>query len=424
MIDRSKRPPIAKIEQVNMPDAQHLVLPNGIPVYFKHEPSTEILKFEYIHRAGRTSESHRQISRATASLLKEGTLKHSSAQLAEAIDFYGSSVKSSSNMDFAYSSLYTMRRHFGDVIPYIREMYDEPLFAEDELQKFIQVNIQKLKEELSKNEVNAYRMLTEEMFGSDHPYGYNSTEDDYLAITRDHILQHYKDHFGTDNAYLFLCGNVTDVVIKEVEKHFGSDNKKAKAIEYQSVQAPIEHKLLEMRTPNEHQSALKIGRRLFNKTHPDNASMFLLNSILGGYFGSRLMMSIREEKGYTYDIYSSITQMLHDGFFYIGTEAAPEYIDPIIDDIYKEIHILQQDLVTDKELSMVKNYNMGTFLNMLDGPLNTMQLIKTLAFTDQTVDDFRVFLRQIVEADAPTIRAKAQEYLNREQMIHTIVSPI
>ena len=423
MINRKKGPVIRPVNKLNIPAIDQYTLPNGLKVCEINLGSQDIVKIEIVHTAGRSYEDYHLMSRATASLLKEGCGQLSSAEVAEKIDFYGSSIKTASNMDFSFTSIHTLNKHFDRIIPLLHDMYSAPAFPEDEIEKFKSLNIQKLKEELTKNEVITYRQITEEIFGIDHPYGYNSTEIDYLSIDRDKILKHFDDYYGTDNCYLFVSGHVTDSIRKSIESHFGQTVKTSKQKLYQPSTTILERKEIVIGSKNEHQSALKTGRKLFDKNHLDNAGMFVLNTLFGGYFGSRLMTNIREEKGLTYDIFSSVDQMLYDGCFYVSTEAAPEYVTPILKEIYEEMDSLKQEKASIGELQMVKNYLMGNFMNMLDGPMNVSSFAKSMILTGKNPEDFHEFAEAIIEIQPEIIMETAQKYFNKEDMVEIVVSP-
>ncbi len=422
-LDRRISPPINTIKNLDLPMVEQITLPNGMHLSIINQGTQGVLKVEIFHRAGRSAELNKLVSRATASLIKEGTKNYTSAQIADIIDYYGSSIKTSSNMDFAYVSLHTLTKHFANIVPILKEILTEPTFAEDEIQQYININIEKLKEELSKNEIVTYRTLTEEIFGSDHPYGYNSEIGDYKELKRGDILSHFDKLYGSDNAYIFVSGQVSAEVKRLITVEFGEINKPSIVKPYQQCQIDLNHKSIELYTTNEHQSAVKIGRRLFDKHHPDNAKVFLLNTLLGGYFGSRLMTNIREEKGYTYDISSSIDHMLYDGYFSISSETAPKYVAPMLEDIYLEINKLQQDPINDKEMTMVKNYLMGNFMSLIDGPLNAISFVKTMVLTNQELSNFQAFIDQMLDLTSIEINEAAQQYLRREDLIHCIASP-
>ncbi|MBK9255514.1 MAG: insulinase family protein [Saprospiraceae bacterium] len=421
--DRSIAPIIKNIQSLSVPDYNEYLLPNKTRLIEIKSGTQDILKMEIVHLAGRTVENHRLAARATAMLLREGSKSMTSAQVADKIDYYGASIKSASNMDFSYSTVYTLTKHFSEILPVISEMYSEPLFDADEIDKFKKSNIQKLLEELSKNDVLTYRKITGEIFGENHPYGYNSEVEDYLNLDRSVLLEHFDEYYGSDNCLIFISGKTTTSVIEQIVKFFGSNTKESKKKEYKVAITQNDQKQFRIYSPNEHQSAIKSGCRLFNRNHPDHAAFFMLNTIFGGYFGSRLMTNIREKAGYTYDIFSSMDQMIHDGCFYVSTELNSDFIDQTLEAIYYEMDVLCEKKVPAKELSMVKNYVMGNFLNFLDGPLNVSGFIRSLILTGMKISDFEAFITEIKEMKSERIRNVAQNYFQRDKMIEVILQP-
>jgi zinc protease len=422
MLDRRVAPAIHKTDKLIFPGYELYYWDNGTKVCEINMGSQEILKVEIVHVAGRSVEHHHLASRAVSSLIKDGCKDKTSTMIAEEIDYYGSSIKTASNMDFSYTTLYCLTKFSERAINQLYDIYTYPTFPEDEVEKFKHLNIQKLKEELTKNEVITYRQITEEIFGKDHPYGYNSTETDYKNLNRRIILDHYETTYGTDNRFIIISGKINDEVRKSIYNTFGQDNKKSNVKSYVPAQSTSGKKIL-LTSKNEHQSAIKTGFKLFNRDHVDNAPFFVLNTIFGGYFGSRLMSSIREDLGYTYDIHSSADQMLHDGCFYVSTEAATEYVQPLLREVYHQMNILKQEKVKNKELNMVKNYLMGSFMNMLDGPMNVSSFVKTMLLTGKEPKDFLDFTDQVNAVGGLKIQEMAQKYFNEEDMIEVIVTP-
>jgi predicted Zn-dependent peptidase len=422
-MNRQVGPPYTKIEKLHIPDATTYTLPNGVPVWEVNLGSQDILKIEIVHRAGRSAEKQPLAGRAVSSLLKDGSSGQSSSEIAAEIDYYGASIKTGSNMDFSYTTMYTLTRYADRLIPLLRDMYFMPSFPEDEIEKFKKLNIQKLKEELTKNEVISYRQITEEIFGAEHPYGYNSTESDYQALDRDKLLEHYHSLYGSDNCTIFMSGKISDTIRKDISDSFGFKKQKTVAKEYTPCTAAVSQRKIKILSKKEHQSAIKTGRRLFDKNHTDNAVFFVLNTLFGGYFGSRLMASIREEHGYTYDIHSSMDQMMYDGCFYVSTEAANEYVEPVLKEIYAQMELLREKKVGNAELEMVKNYIMGNFMNVLDGPMNVGSFVKSMVLSGKQPETFNDYVGEILATDAEALRDAAQRYLRTEDMTEVVVTP-
>jgi predicted Zn-dependent peptidase len=169
------------------------------------------------------------------------------------------------------------------------------------------------------------------------------------------------------------------------------------------------------------QTALRIGRRMFARQHPDFAGMYVLNTVLGGYFGSRLMHNIREQKGYTYNIYSSLDTFLFDGYFYIGTEVGNAFLEPTVREVRAELDRLRRSPVPKGELEMVRSYLRGTFLTMLDGPFQVADLVRSLAVEGLPADFFGAFVERVHQVDSRELQRLANQYLRAEDLIELTV---
>jgi predicted Zn-dependent peptidase len=173
--------------------------------------------------------------------------------------------------------------------------------------------------------------------------------------------------------------------------------------------------------PQVHQAAIRIGCRLFPQTHPDFNGLFVLNTILGGYFGSRLMMEIRENQGLTYGIYSSVDSFASDGCFYISTETATDNTQKVIEAIGKEVRKLQQELIPEVELQMARNYLMGHLMTQIDGPFSTMDLIKSMKIEHLADQSFADMVRTIQQITSIQLRELAVKYLDLSKWVTIVV---
>lgn len=421
MPDRSQSPTIHNIGQLVLPLPELIHLDNGIPVYVTNMGTQDVIRLEIVYRAGRPFEKKRLASRATAAMLKEGTRQHDAAAIAETIDFFGASLNQPFNLDTGNVVLYSLSRHFESVLPLFTEMLDQPVFPEDELRAFVKRNQKALKTDLAKTDVVAYRMVTEKVFGEDHPYGYNSTLETYEALEREDLVEHFNRCYGIDNCTVFISGRITDPVIKALNKHIGQLDRSGRPESVSMlIQAP-DRGVCHIPHPDAVQTAIRIGKRLFSRHHPDYAGFFVLNTILGGYFGSRLMTNIREDKGYTYNIYSSLDVMRHDGAFYIGTEVGNEFVGDTMAQIRLELKSLIDQAVEEEELTMVRNYLMGNFLSMLDGPFNVSEVVRTLVGDELPFSFFSDLVESVNHIQADTLQRLATEYLQVDELWEVIV---
>ncbi len=416
MVNRKIAPPIKRIEKLHLPKPRKIRLSNGLRVHIIDMGTQDVLKMQLVFRAGRPFEKKKLIAKTTSRLLKEGTTNFSSAAIAEQIDFYGATLSTPTNLDNSNLVFYTLSKHFEVLLPLVRELLMEPTFPEEELKAYKDNIKRRLKVDLTKNDVVAYRKVTEFIFGKHHPYGYNSDNRAYDNVKKTDLIKHFNQHYNARNCELFISGRVTDKVIRLLEQYIGQlpVGRRSRLPKFKLTDSPSQKRHIDI--PNSMQTAIRIGKRMIGRKHPDFAGFTVLNTILGGYFGSRLMMNIREDKGYTYNIYSTQDTMLHDACFYVSTEVGNEFTAAATKEIYTEIDILCNDLVPDGELEMVRNYMLGNMLNMVDGPFHVADVVKTMVLNEMSFDVFDSLVDTVNTISSQTIRDLAQKYLQGQQM--------
>lgn len=414
MLDRRTPPPIKAADNLLLPKAAISFLRNNIPVYTINMGTQDIVKIEVVFFSGRPFEDKKLVARSTSRLLKEGTIGKSASEIAEQIDFYGGTISIPVNLDTTNITLYSLRKHLDELLPLLGEIICAPSFPQEEMDALIANSRQRLKIDLSKNDLVAYRNVTENIFGKDHPYGYNSDALLYNELDRKDLIHHHQKNMVAGNTMIFLSGKIDDQVLKKVDHYLGDIPQGTKREKSIFPNTPTMVRKEHLHHSNTVQTAVRIGRRLFNRAHPDFHGMYVLNTIFGGYFGSRLMENVREKKGYTYNIYSSMDTMMFDGYFYVGTEVSNNLTQKTVKEIYHEMEVLQNDLVGEKELLMVRNYLLGTLLTMLDGPLNIINVVKETVSEGMPEHHFETLVKTIQQISPQELRDLAQKYLRKE----------
>jgi predicted Zn-dependent peptidase len=413
---KPRQPKIFEVREIPLPPVEVSYLDNGIPVYTVNTGKLDAIRLEIIFTVGRPHELKTTVARATSALLKEGSLYKSSAQIAEHFDFYGGSLSTPFSLDYSSLIMYSLTKHIDKLLPVFAELIHYPAFSEKELSTYVENNINDLKVELSKNDVLSYRKLTESIFGARHPYGYNSSAKALKGLTRADLQQHFETYFHAGNAVVMASGNIPADLLTQINNYLGNLRKGERAAGFKSKKATGKPKQIFISRKDSHQTAIAMGRRLFTRAHEDYAGMFVLNTILGGYFGSRLMDNIREEKGYTYNIYSSVEHLMFDGFFYVSTEVGNEFSEKVITEIEREMEKLQQEEIGKAEMKMVRNYILGNLLNMADGPFNIADLYKTYIVENIDISEFKRFVQAIMDVQPAQLRELARKYLCKEDM--------
>ena len=421
MLDRSIQPEIKNISNIHIPNFQEYKLDNGIPVYEISMGTQEILKMEIIFNAGRPFEHQKLVARTTSALLREGTKKRKGSEIHEMIDFYGGTMNVPVNLDTSNIVLYSLTKHFEKLLGVLSEILLEPAFPEDELEIFKKNNKQRLQVDLTKNDVVAYRAVTENIFSSAHPYGYNSQAETYNDLSRGELLHHFDRNFHAGNCRIIISGKTNTNVINLLNEYIGKTLVKKEVIKSKVIEAFPDAKKVKIHLPNTLQTAIRLGCKLFNRHHEDYNDFYILNTILGGYFGSRLMSSIREEKGFTYNIFSALDPMHFDGCFYVGTEVGNEFVRPTLDSIYQEFDKLKNEPIKKEELKMVQNYLMGFFLTNLDGAFNVAELVKISRTENLPKDFFKNMVERVQSITSEELMSLSQKYLNEEKMWEVVV---
>lgn len=412
MINRSIPPILHEIETFKVPKLNEYSLDNGLKVFELNAGTQEIVKMELVMNGGRWFEEKALVSRCTASLLKEETKNLDAKALAEKIDFYGASIFSHSTMDVSSLGLMCLTKHFSQLMPILKDIWIQPKFTETELSKFIERSILQMQIDLSKNDVVAYREITERIFGEKHPYGYNSNAEMYREVQISDLNNHHQVNYFKKDSVIILSGLINEKIRKGLNQAFGQQELRDGFNKDHSLNSLHIKGTIKKKSQQDLQTAIRIGKPLFTRNHKDYNLFYLLNTILGGYFGSRLMKNLREEKGLTYGIYSYAEAMVNNGYFSISTEVGNAQYEMAIDEIYRELDRIKSELIGDEEMKMAKNYIIGQFLGMMDGPLKISQLLKTMIFSNKDLNFLYKMIEEIKGANAYDIRELARTHLD------------
>ncbi len=398
-------------------------MPNGIPLYVFSGLQQDAVRIEWVFNAGKWYEHDRLQASMTARMMKEGCKDYPSHEFHDLLDFYGATIKSYAGPDTSSFQLYCLNKHLAQVLPIVEDVIKEPLIDQHDLDIVLQSNREQLKVNLMKPDYLADKVFSESLYGLKHPYGYELELEDYDNTTRNMLLDYHKEFYSASNCSIVVSGNVDGKVLKVLEREFGGTDwlgtkPRAKLHkELDSKERLQRHDAIE----GSYQSAIRIGKKLFNKATPEYQEFSVLNTILGGYFGSRLMSNIREDKGYTYGIYSGLSSMRHGGHLFISTEVGVDVRQAAIDEIYAEMQRLQEEAVSKDELDLVKNYMMGRLQNSLDGPFKVASMYKGLYTYDLDIDYIYGLVDVINTITPEYIQELANKYLDPSTMYEITV---
>lgn len=390
----------------------------GILASYK-ESNIGIVKITLVIPAGRIHETKKLQSICTAKLIGKGTQNKTAAEINYTFDFYGASFEVETGFDDIRISLTCLKKHFNKLTSLFFESIFDATFPVSEFDLLIQTRKEKLKQILSRNDYLSDRYLGEWLFGKDHPYGYAAAYTDYDNIQLTDIHAFYQQNYVRENCILIIAGDIDESITDLLESEsLGNLIKPTTPPNQAAIDAPG---IRRFDAPQPLQASIKIGWNSPAPNHPDYARYYFAQAILGGYFGSRLMQLLREEKGYTYGIYTQINMLLSATYTTISTEVNRDIIDDTIASIQSCFLDLQTTPVSPEELNLVKQYLRGEFLRETDGCFRRSEVfLKMLPFGLNEIF-FVNLLSQIDQYSAEDVMLTAQQYFKLDQCYTVIV---
>lgn len=415
MLNRKTAPVLDHVEHIPIHHPKKIVLGNGQPLHLLPMGDQEVIRIDLIIEAGRWQQEVPLSANFVAGLLQEGTADYSSRQISELLDSTGAHLQISAGMHHTTVSLFSLNKHVSILLPLLESVLYRPLFEEKEVENYRNIKLQKFLKESERVNVLAAQYFKAQVFGEMHPYGVINTANNYQQISRDAIKDYYSNSFINAPVQILLTGNITDEVLAGMEGVVGNRTlslgvKNKEKINFQAQKDKTFH----YHKADAVQTAIQMGVPTISKTHPDFCSFLILNTILGGYFGSRLNRNIREEKGYTYGIGSALVPYLHTGVFTIYTQTDNKFKNAVIDEIHKEVDLIKTQSVPVDELEMVKNYLRGDLIRNMDHPFQMAETLHTLMEFNLNIDFIQSYLQTINTITPENIQGIAHKYFNQE----------
>lgn len=424
-MNRSIAPPIKDPVEFNLHLRPYELfhLDNGVPVYMVNAGDQDVLQLEWVFYAGNHFEPAKGVAAATNFMLKNGTGSRTALQINEAFEYYGAYCNRSCYNETSAVTLHTITAHLDKLLPVVADMLGDSVFPEKELEIYNRNTTQRLSVNLKKCEFVAGRLIDAYLYGKDHPYGKYSEASDYDNLRAEHLRDYFSRHYLNGSCVLFVSGKIPPGLSQKLNAVFGRFAWKAPDFIVPAIPVtPAADKKFRIdNDPAAVQGAIRIASPFPNRHHPDFKKVMVLNTIFGGYFGSRLMANIREEKGYTYGIYSYIQNHIQDTAWMISTEAGKDVCEAAIAEIYKEMEIMREEEVDAEELALVRNYMIGTILGDLDGPFHIMAKWKNIILNRLDENYFNESVDIIKNISARELRELANQYLRPDKFYELVV---
>ncbi len=416
--DRKIAPPHNDIKHVDIIKAREEKLDNGLPVFLIDAGDQEVVKIDFIFNAGYWQQKSNLIASLTNAMLYEGTDKMNAAQIAEIYDFHGSYIQFAVDQHHGRISLITLNRHLNRLLETTEGLIKHSVIPEHDLQSAILKRKNRYIVDSQKVNFICQKQFSNVVFGNHHPYASTAEAYHFDQVERQHLIDFYQHHYCANNCYIIVAGKTGTQLTGLLNNYFGQNDwlSKEKYVFPDYTISPSNELIHHTPKTDALQTAVRTGCPAINKLHPDYPGLSVVNTILGGYFGSRLMRNIREEKGYTYGVYSILSSYQKGGCFFISSEVGNDVAEPAIAEIRKELKRLREEPVADTELKLVSNYMLGEILRELDGPFALSSLFKGLydygldySFIDRKIDAIKTITpEQIIEL--------SNRYLHEDRM--------
>jgi zinc protease len=427
MLVRTAPPPIKDPVEfdIKLPLYEKITLSNGIEVYMMNMGTEETMMINWVFGAGNGFETKKTVAAATNQLLKNGTSRKSAFEITEHFEYYGSYLSRHCHSEHAELILHCLNKHVNELVPVVSEIIADSIFPEKELEIYVQNSKQKLQVNLQKCEFVASRLIDAHLFGENHPYGRYSNLVDYSSLRREDLVEFYDKYYRNGHCVIFASGKLPAGLPDLLEKEFGKLPLKPLTTADQNInydlQPSTQKKHLLINDAQGVQAAIRIARPFPNRHHPDFQKVMVLNNLYGGFFGSRLMTNIREDKGYTYGIYSYIMNHIHESGWLISTEAGRDVSVATVNEIYEEMNDLREELIDEEELRMTRNSMIGTILGELDGPFQVLGRWKNLILNNLDEKYFYSAIHTIKTISAEELQELAKKYLVPDEFYELVV---
>ena len=401
--------------KINTPE--QFILKSGIPVFFYNHNYLKLVKFTILNNFN-PFENDPCVNYFVKKMFLEGCEKHNHTEIANIIDFYGADMNITATPDANIISFTVLKEYFNYIFELLCEILNSPSFEVDRLEYIKTKKIQELKIENTKNKTIAYKTFKKELFGNRN-YGYSLNEEDIKKV-KVYDLKNNFSQFWLNNTQIFITGDIDENLLKNIDKNipdslnFSNDNFLNNKIE--SVNSS---KIININKQDSEQVSMCLGHALPN--NEDSKKLWCTVAFLGGYFGSRLMKNIREKNGYTYGISAQIVNYRYVKYLLIKTSAKKEFKEAIIEEIKKEITLLQNEKISEEEMNGFKQYFLGNMLATFSNIFSDMEHSVTIKMLNFEEDYYQKLFETIKNISGEEINYIAKKYLNPDKFVQVFV---
>lgn len=354
------------------------------------------------------------LAEITAAVVRAGTASRSSRQIEESLRRMGADLSGDANADASAIAFSGLSEFSGELLALVADLAQNASFPPEEFERERRQRLEEVRIERTTPGFLANERLRKVLFGT-HPYGVVApSEAEVESYRREQIEEFYRQHYRPSNALFLAVGDFTaEALLRQIERAFGRWG--GSQPEPKPVSSPPHtrgrHVHL-VHLPDAVQTQVVVGNLAVTRRHPDWLRLSLTNSLFGGAFNSRLVMNIREQKGYTYSPRSTVHGMRQEGYLSVQAAVRNEVTAATLTEIFYEMNRLRSLPVPSEELTDARNYLSGVFslgLGSLDGLANQLAVV----YLNELPDDYLETYREKIRAStADDVLAAARNYLD------------
>lgn len=423
-----KKQNMKSVPVINRPSAGDTSFPatarlsNGITVYLVGSGTVDLLRVEFVFNAGQRMEKVHLAASSANAMLTEGTMTHDAISLNDLIDSTGAFFNHIADKDSASLVAVTLSRKLEEVMALAAEVLFQPSFPEREFRLMQEKRLQAFLTSRQKTSIRAREEFYKALCGDKTPYGRVTGADDYLSLTAEDVREFHSKNYTPGNMYITVAGHNPGQALPVLERYFSpsTDRPWIKPDVPEINFTTASPGLIFCEVTDSVQSTVRLGWRGITRNHPDYQCLQIATMILGGYFGSRLMRNIREDKGYTYGIHAVAGGFKSIGYITIMTDVANMYREATVSEIRKEITRLRGEEVDQAEMAMVRNHIMGELARMFDGPFATAEAIRGIIDHDAGHDYYTRLAETVRSVTPGKINEMFNTYFNIDDAFEII----
>jgi predicted Zn-dependent peptidase len=425
--DRSKPPALGPPPALNLPPIQKKTLSNGIPVWFIESHKVPLAQVNLVVLSGSGDDPAGKfgVASLTAAMLDEGAGGRSALELADAIDFLGANLSTSSSFDASAVRLNVPVDKLADALPIMADVALRPTFPQQDLERLRLERLTSLLQARDDPESIAGMAFSRIVFGATHRYGTGAmgTEVTLKAFTADDLRAFHAAHYRRSNAALVVVGDLTpDAVLPLLEKQLGGwkDAGPVKRVPVPAAPQVKERQIYIIDKPGAEQSQIRIGWVGVSRATPDYFTLLVLNTVLGGSFTSRLNQNLREKHGYTYGAGSAFDMRLSPGPFFAAAGVQTDKTADALREFFNELNAIGKT-ISAEELNKAKNYIALGFPSEFETIGDLSRRIEELIVYKLPEGYFENYVANVQAVDVERVRKAAATYIQPSRFAVVVV---